>query len=244
MVSPFQAILDYERNNSIPPGYINFSISKGAPTGAWQKLERGEIPLDENYYREFKADLERKDFWEEYYRKVHSLGGEQTIDSSTIPPVPSIDAEKLFLTMMTQSKRPDPFMYPALKKLKASGKFKLAALSNNVIFPEGHFLRKISEDEVRSIFEIFVGSSAVGMRKPERDIYEYTMEKIRSKWGKELQPEDVIFLDDIGGNLKTARSLGMRTIRVILGKTDDAVRELERVTGLKLLERDGARPRL
>jgi epoxide hydrolase-like predicted phosphatase len=244
VVSPFQAILDYERNNSIPPGYINFSISKGAPTGAWQKLERGEIPLDENYYREFKADLERKDFWEEYYRKVHSLGGEQTIDSSTMPPVPSIDAEKLFLTMMTQSKRPDPFMYPALKKLKASGKFKLAALSNNVIFPEGHFLRKISEDEVKSIFEIFVGSSAVGMRKPDRDIYEYTMEKIRSKWGRELQPEDVIFLDDIGGNLKTARSLGMRTIRVILGKTDDAVRELERVTGLKLLEQDGARPRL
>ena len=64
------------------------------------------------------------------------------------------------------------------------------------------------------------------------------------KWGRELQPEDVIFLDDIGGNLKTARSLGMRTIRVILGKTDDAVRELERATGLKLLERDGARPRL
>jgi epoxide hydrolase-like predicted phosphatase len=244
VVSPFQAILDYERDNSIPPGYINFSISKGAPTGAWQKLERGEIPLDENYYREFKADLERKDFWEEYYRKVHLLGREQTIDSSTIPPVPSIDAEKLFLTMMTQSKRPDPFMYPALKKLKASGKFKLAALSNNVIFPEGHFLRKISEDEVRNIFEIFVGSSAVGMRKPERDIYEYTMEEIRSKWGRGLQPEDVIFLDDIGGNLKTARSLGMRTIRVILGKTDDAVRELERVTGLKLLEQDGARPRL
>jgi epoxide hydrolase-like predicted phosphatase len=244
VVSPFQAILDYERNNSIPPGYINFSISKGAPTGAWQKLERGEIPLDENYYQEFKADLERKDFWEEYYRKVHSLGGEQTIGSFTIPPVPSIDAEKLFLTMMTQSKQPDPFMYPALKKLKASGKFKLAALSNNVIFPEGHFLRKISEDEVRSIFEIFVGSSAVGMRKPERDIYEYTMEKIRSRWGRELQPEDVVFLDDIGGNLKTARSLGMRTIRVILGKTDDAVRELERVTGLKLLQQDGARPRL
>jgi epoxide hydrolase-like predicted phosphatase len=244
VVSPFQAILDYERNNSIPPGYINFSISKGAPTGAWQKLERGEIPLDDNYYREFKADLERKDFWQEYYRKVHSLEKDQTIDSSTVPPVPSIDAEKLFLTMMTQSKQPDPFMYPALKKLKASGKFKLAALSNNVIFPEGHFLRKMSEDGIRNMFEIFVGSSAVGMRKPDRDIYEYAMEKIRSTWGSELRPEDVIFLDDIGGNLKTARSLGMRTIRVVLGKTDDAVRELEKVTGMKLLEQDGARPRL
>jgi epoxide hydrolase-like predicted phosphatase len=202
------------------------------------------MPLDDKFYREFKADLERKDFWEEYYRKVHSLEKDQRIGSSAVPPVPPIDAEKLFLTMMTQSKQPDPYMYPALKKLKASGKFKLAALSNNVIFPEGHFLRKMSEDGIRNMFEIFVGSSVVGMRKPDRDIYEYAMEEIRSKWGRELRPEDVVFLDDIGGNLKTARSLGMRTIRVILGKTDDAVRELEKVTGMKLLEQDGGRPRL
>lgn len=169
---------------------------------------------------------------------------DQTMYSLNVPPVPTIDAEKLFLTMMTISRQPDPFMYPALKKLKASGKFKLAALSNNVIFPEGHFLRSDLEDDVRNVFEIFVGSSAVGMRKPDREIYEYTMEKIRSKWGRGVRPEDVLFLDDIGGNLKTARSLGMRTIRVILGKTDDAVRELEKVTGLKLLEQEDAKPRL
>ena len=244
VVSPFQAILDYERDNSIPPGYINYCISKGSPTGAWQKLERGEIPLDDNYYHKFKADLERRDFWEEYYRKVQSLDKEQTLDASTVPQVPSIDAEHLFLTMMTISREPDRFMYPALKKLKASGKFKLAALSNNVIFPKGHILERPLKDDVRGVFEIFVGSSAVGMRKPDREIYEYTMEQIQSQWGRDLQPEDVVFLDDIGGNLKTARGLGMRTIRVILGKTDDAVRELEKVTGLKLLEQDRGRPRL
>ena len=244
MASPFQAILDYERDNSIPPGYINFCISKASPTGAWQKLERGEIPLDDNYYREFKADLERSDFWEEYYRKVQSLEKDRTVNPTTVPPVPSVDAEKLFITMMTISRQPDRFMYPALKKLKASGKFKLAALSNNVIFPDGHFLGRPLKDDVRSVFEIFVGSSAVGMRKPDSDIYEYTMEKMRSQWGRDLRPEDVVFLDDIGGNLKTARSLGMGTIRVILGKTDDAVRELEKVTGLKLYEQDRARSRL
>ena len=245
-MSPFQAILDYERANSIPPGYINFSISKGSPTGAWQKLERGEIPLDDAYYRLFKADLERPDYWAEYYRKVQSLQKDQTLDSSAVPPVPSIDAEKLFLTMMTISREPDRFMYPALKKLKASGKFKLAALSNNVIFPAGHVLSRAvkDEDDVRSVFEIFVGSSAVGMRKPDREIYEYTMEKIQSRWGRDVRAEDVVFLDDIGGNLKTARGLGMRTIRVVLGRTDDAVRELEKSTGMQLLEQDGVRSRL
>lgn len=136
-------------------------------------------------------------------------------------------------------------MYPALKKLKASGKFGLAALSNNTIFPEGHVLNENRQDDVRQIFDIFVGSSAVGMRKPDRPIYDYTMEEIRKKWGRDLQPSDVVFLDDIGQNLKMARTVGWRTIKVVLGKTDDAVRELEKVTGLELFEDGGAaRPRL
>lgn len=130
-------------------------------------------------------------------------------------------------------------MFPALKKLKASKKFKLAALSNNVIFPEGHVLHTKDLDDVRSIFDIFVGSATVGMRKPDRPIYDYTMEEIRKKWGNDLQPRDVVFLDDIGGNLKTARTVGWRTIKVVLGKTDDAVRELENVTGMKLLGEEG-----
>ena len=136
-------------------------------------------------------------------------------------------------------------MYPALKKLKASGKFKLAALSNNSIFPEGHYLNEKRHDDVRQIFEIFVGSSAVGMRKPDRPIYDYTMEEIRKNWGRDLQPSDVVFLDDIGQNLKMARTVGWRTIKVVLGKTDNAVRELEKVTGMDLLEDGGtARARL
>jgi epoxide hydrolase-like predicted phosphatase len=264
VASPFQAILDYEREHSIPAGYINFSISKGAPTGAWQRLERGEIALDAAFYRAFKADLERKDFWAEYWRrKADAVEEEQedpTEDSSSSaavvvpppppppPPVPRIDAEKLFLAMMTRAQQPDPHMYPALQRLQASGKFKLAALSNNVIFPKGHVLVRESPsgdgDGIRNIFDIFVGSAHVGMRKPDRAIYEHTMEQMRRRWGRELQPEDVLFLDDIGANLKTARSLGMATIRVRLGRTDDAVRELEQATGLKLLDQAGTTSRL
>ncbi|KAK5279440.1 hypothetical protein LTR16_007673, partial [Cryomyces antarcticus] len=50
VVSPFQAILDYETAHGIPPGWVNFSISRSAPNGAWQRLERGEIPLDAAYF--------------------------------------------------------------------------------------------------------------------------------------------------------------------------------------------------
>jgi hypothetical protein len=54
-----------------------------------------------------------------------------------------------------------------------------------------------------------------------------------------LRMEDVVFLDDIGGNLRTGRKVGMRTVKVVLGKTEEAVRELERITGLSLVDGSG-----
>jgi hypothetical protein len=46
----------------------------------------------------------------------------------------------------------------------------------------------------------------------------------------------VLFLDDIGVNLKWARMGGLRTIKVDLGRTKEAVKELEEQTGVVLLE--------
>lgn len=187
----------------------------------------------------FKADLQRPDLWRKFHAEKFHL-----TDPDKVPPVPDIDAETLYWTMMSTSRTPDPWMYPALKKLKASGQFHLAALSNTTVFPEGHEFNVVGPDDVRHIFEIFVSSAHVGMRKPNRDIYEYALKLIRERWGEDVRNEDVVFLDDIGENLKTAKSLGIRTIRVILGKTKDAVRELERVTGLELIDEDGPKPRL
>ncbi|EXJ89272.1 microsomal epoxide hydrolase [Capronia epimyces CBS 606.96] len=231
VVSPFQAILDYEIQHGIPKGYINYAIRELTPNGAWHKLERGEIPNDANFMRGFKADLERPEIWAKFQRE--RLGVKER---SRVPPVPTIDAETLYWTMMSTARQPDPYMYPALKRLKASGQYKLAALSNTTIFPDGHEYNVVGPDDVRHIFEIFVSSAHVGMRKPNRDIYELALKLIRERWGHDIAPHDIVFLDDIGENLKTAKSLGIRTIRVVLGRTNEAVKELEAVTGLHLLE--------
>jgi len=128
-------------------------------------------------------------------------------------------------------------MWPALKKLKADGTYHLAALSNTSIFPEGApLIGPPPKEDVKGIFDVFVSSAHVGMRKPNRDIYEYTLERLREKWGSDIQFSDVVFLDDIGENLKMARSLGIRTIRVFLGRTKEAVEELAEVTGLDLID--------
>ena len=59
-----------------------------------------------------------------------------------------------------------------------------------------------------------------------------------------MKAEDVVFLDDIGENLKTAREMGIRTIKVQLGKTWRAVKELEGVIGASLMDEKTRRSKL
>ena len=66
----------------------------------------------------------------------------------------------------------------------------------------------------------------------------------KEKGGSGVKAEDCVFLDDIGENLKTAKTMGMNTIKVVLGKTWRAVKELEQVTGLSLMDEKTRRSKL
>jgi putative hydrolase of the HAD superfamily len=48
-----------------------------------------------------------------------------------------------------------------------------------------------------------------------------------------VAPAEAVFLDDLGVNLKPARAMGMRTIKV--GSPKQALRELEAVLHMRLL---------
>ncbi|KAJ0119128.1 haloacid dehalogenase-like hydrolase [Diaporthe amygdali] len=247
VVSPFQSILDYELGLGIPPGWINYSISKTSPDGFWHRLERGEIPLDAAFIEGFSKDLHSPELWKAFYEDQRAK--DPRLPELT-PPVPALDADFLFNDMMSSAVHPDPWVSPALKNLKASGKYVLAALSNTVIFPPGHKLYRpdIASDPVKSIFDVFVSSAHVGLRKPDPRIYElavrevdkFARENADSPRGRELgwadgiTPGDIVFLDDIGQNLKAASKAGFRTIKVNLGRAYEAVEELEGITGLAL----------
>ncbi|KAI5474340.1 Haloacid dehalogenase-like hydrolase [Pseudohyphozyma bogoriensis] len=106
---------------------------------------------------------------------------------------------------------------------------------------EGHMRSEHEKDEstrgspaevLKSVFDVFVESSVVGMRKPDPAFYEYALKQLG------VMAEETVFLDDIGINLVAAKKLGIKTIRVHPGKSVDAVKELEGYVGVKL--RDGA----
>ena len=277
-----QAIADYESQHFIPPDWVNFAISRSNPHGAWQRIERGEIPLDETFFSAFRADLHNQKLWEEYHgtfaaerrrrrqpekeegdnntssTSASSLESSKGADTNTrqdaaaeksritkpVPPMPWIDAAALFWRMMSLSRYPDPVMYPVLRYLRTyhTDEFILGALTNNIIFPPEHpFSRPPDDDlkqDIKRQFDVFVASAEVGMRKPSREIYELALRELdrkdRERGGKGVQAGEVVFLDDIGGNLKAAREVGFRTVKVGIGSVEEAVRELGEVIRVDL----------
>jgi putative hydrolase of the HAD superfamily len=74
-------------------------------------------------------------------------------------------------------------------------------------------------------FDHVVESSKVGCRKPEPRFYEIACELVG------VSPNECVFLDDLGVNLKPAAAMGMRTIKV--GDPAIALQELSDHLGLQ-----------
>ncbi|KAI5811358.1 HAD-like domain-containing protein [Peziza echinospora] len=250
VLSPMLAITAYETAHNIPSGYINHAIRCSFPDGAWSRLERNEIPLDHTFFAEFSRDLGVRGVWEGYYRKkAHAGAGE--VD---LPDVPKINGEQLFWEMMRVSREMDPYVSVAVGRLrgiledgdgdgstKRRRRYTLGALTNDYTFPPTHpyTTDRSFHNSIRALFDVYISSSAIGMRKPERRVYEYAINALsgahRELHGTEdgLKAEEIVFLDDIGMNLKGAGEVGMRGVKVNVGETWKAVRELEGVLGLE-----------
>ena len=122
-----------------------------------------------------------------------------------------------------------PQMVEALRRCKSS--FRVACITNNMKHGEGPGMARSPEKaaavaEVMALFEHVVESSKLGFRKPDPRIYRHACELIG------VPPAACVYLDDLGINLKPAKALGMRTIKV--GDPDQAIAELEAIVGIPL----------
>ncbi len=109
---------------------------------------------------------------------------------------------------------PNEPMISLMTALRAEG-YRMALLTNNVREWEAHWR---SMAPVEEIFEVVVDSAFVGMRKPEREIYELTATRL----GVEVQ--HCLFVDDREDNCEGAVAAGMRVVRY--REPEQAVREI------------------
>lgn len=117
---------------------------------------------------------------------------------------------------------PNEPMVAYLRGLRDEG-IRLGLLTNNV--REWEPLWRAKLPDVDELFEVIVDSGFVGMRKPDSEIYELTLERM----GNGLRFEECVFLDDIEINCEAARALGMSAVH--FHDNDQAIAELAAALG-------------
>ena len=102
--------------------------------------------------------------------------------------------------------------------------YKTACLTNNFARAEAVLSNEVAS--VYALFDAVLESRVLGVRKPDPRFYELACEALG------VAPDECVFLDDLGVNLKPARALGMHTIKV--SDPDAALAELGDILGLSL----------
>lgn len=255
-LSPLSSIRDFEASHNLPKGYISIAIHASentaagaasatapavraaAPTGGlFHRLERGELPLDDSFLRAWEVELTSPHSHHAYAAVAERLSG---LKAQDLPPSffpRRLDTRSLLRHIIKASVTIDPAMLAAVRSLRAAG-FRTAVLTNDFrvapgVFSSAHegeaelWARLEGMERVlgdRSLFDVVVSSAATRARKPERRVYEVLCEALGVAMSK---TSEILFLDDIGRNLKAAKALGIRTVLVTDENRGEVVAALE-----------------
>ena len=134
---------------------------------------------------------------------------------------------KEVISMLSGELRPK--MVELLKLCKEQ--YKVACITNNVKAGRGPGMSSDDDkaSKVSRVMELFDGvieSSVEGIRKPNPEIYKLACQRIS------VEPKKCLFIDDLGINLKPAKELGMRTIKVL--SEAQALKDICLITNIKL----------
>jgi putative hydrolase of the HAD superfamily len=204
LTSPFEAFARYEAELGLPTGFIRGVNATNPDGNAWARLERSELDLA-GFAAAFEVEA----------RAIDTTGAAERLSGARV------------IELLAGEVRPQ--MVRALDACKGHG-LAIACLTNNVAdrgdgaaSSGGDADRKARVAAVMARFDVVVESSKVGYRKPETRFYEIACELLS------VAPDECVFLDDLGINLKPARALGMRTVKV--GDPDVALAELAAILG-------------
>ena len=129
-----------------------------------------------------------------------------------------VDPERL-IGQMFGGLRLEEGMLEAVAAIKAAG-YKTALLSNS------WGVSTYPRERLAELMDVIVISGEVGMRKPDREIFDFTVDKLG------VDPGGCVFVDDHPGHLKAAQAAGWTTV---LHRTPaQTLEELSLLFGIKL----------
>jgi putative hydrolase of the HAD superfamily len=197
-----------------------------SPFEAFNRYE-AEIGLPKDFIRSLNARNGDTNAWAKMERSEVSLEGfVELFEEEARQQGHKLDGWRILQSLSGDIR---PQMVEALRRCKQA--FRVACITNNMKHGEGPGMARSADKakdvaEIMLLFEHVVESSKLGLRKPDPRIYQHACDLLG------VQPEDCVYLDDLGINLKPARALGMRTIKV--GDPDVAIDELQAMVGIQL----------
>jgi putative hydrolase of the HAD superfamily len=191
--------------------FARYETERGIPVGTIRKIN--STNHETNAWAQFeqsKVDIDGFDrlFAEEALALGHHIPGRDV------------------LPLLAGDFRPE--VIEALRRVKAAG-LKTGCITNNMPHNAAGGTaagRSLYSKDIMAMFDVVIESAKIGIRKPNPKIYELMCEQLG------VAPPVCVFLDDLGGNLKPAKAMGMTTIKVESGA--QAIAELEAATGLTL----------
>ena len=197
-----------------------------SPFEAFRNYER-EAGLPEDFIRRLNARNPDTNAWAKMERSEVSLEGFVALfEEEAREQGHKVDGWRILQSLSGDIR---PQMVEALRRCQQA--FRIACITNNMKSGEGPGMSRSADKakavaEIMALFEHVVESSKLGWRKPDPRIYRHTCDLLG------VPPERCVYLDDLGINLKPARAMGMRTIKV--GDPDQAIGELEIMVGIPL----------
>ena len=128
-----------------------------------------------------------------------------------------------FWEFMCAQSQPDPGMLALFPGLKQRYGLKLVAVSNEAKELNAYRIETFGLDR---LFDIFISSSFVHVRKPDTDIFQIALEVSMTR------PEQVFYIDNTGEYVDLAAGLGIRgRTHTDLASTEKALAEVGLVAG-------------
>jgi putative hydrolase of the HAD superfamily len=195
-----------------------------SPLHAFTAYER-EAGLPEGLIRRLNSTNPDANAWARYERNELDVAGfSEAFEAEALAAGHRVEAARVLEGLRGELR---PAMVAAVHRLSEAG-LPLGLLSNNVAPME----RSGELGELLALFDTIVESSVEGVRKPEPAIYSLALSRLSEAVGRPVAAADVAYLDDLGINLKPARELGFRTIKVV--SPAEALTELAELVGFPL----------
>jgi putative hydrolase of the HAD superfamily len=141
MESPLHALARYEQERGLPANAINRVVAATGESGAWARLERGELTA-ETFCAPFETEC-----------RAHGV---------------ALDGAGVMAAIAAAGGVARPVMLRAIERLRARG-VRVGALTNN--WRRADDGDDVIPHRLRDHFDAFIESRVVGLRKPDPRIY-------------------------------------------------------------------------